>query len=835
MEDQAEIHRMTLSTEVLERRHAINDIVNVFSLLPDKKQAWKDLHLLTNDTDSYVRGRAAEVVGTSFLFIHNKHQAWADLHRLTEDTANFVRSCAAEVLGIVYYIISDRKPVWDDIQRLTTDKISFVRERAVDAVCLVFSEIPDKWQPWNYLHRLTKDQSSRVRLRTAIALGSSFNYIPDKSRVLAEDDLFRLTLDKNDEVRRGATNSLGFAFSNLPDKTRAFANLIQLAQDVDSNVRASANYSLGRASIFNANEAQSEETLTEQLRTAIDYFENSMVEAIGSGNPARFCLPFYRSFFLMAFKKQVTEAEIRKYLAEARSICKGSISKEKLLKAVENLSNALKEVQRARDFNEIKGDLNAYRRYCDRACELLDTTEDKAPGASKLIRKGLPIIDERIKEIISEIQEKAKALCKETKGTAFENLGKDVNSAGQNLLNVRDPIGLEKQVQNMLIVLNSICSSMPEEERGDACEFLKKANDEHYIEDKLSSINMVLSKIPTNIRKAVVMTKIEIKNSTNTQVAVGNGNIQKIRTSTKPEYGLDEPKKPRKNTKSAISIDEKIQQKNEMIEQILDNWGFRPGVGKRDEKKADIKKWLHRFQLSEFEDAFLILERIQYHDSHIVDGYMEGLSGELKKIFDNDLSEILFYQLGESPASSGGNLLYSYRKDLGLPESSFPYLPFKDIDLSGKKAIVFFDDIIGSGNQAVRFAKNHLKNIKIDKYYVALMAFEKGLENVRNNGGFKKVIVHEIISEELRAFSPGSQVFPDADTREQIKRLCGKYGKLLYPKHPLGYDDSQALIVFPHNTPNNTLPIIWASEKNEKEPGYIWYPLWERIKKIEKK
>src|SRR5665811_292991 len=202
---------------------------------------------------------------------------------------------------------------------------------------------------------------------------------------------------------------------------------------------------------------------------------------------------------------------------------------------------------------------------------------------------------------------------------------------------------------------------MPEEQRGDACEFLKKANDEHYIEDKLSSINMVLSKIPPHIRKAIVMTKIEIKNSINTQVAVGNGNIQKIRTSKKSEYELDDSKKPRKVTKYAISIDEKIQQNNASIEQILDNWGFSPGHGKRDEKKADIKKWLHRFLLSEFEDAFLILERIQYHDSHTVDGYMEGLSGELKKVFDNDLSEILFYPLGESPASSGGNLLYSYR------------------------------------------------------------------------------------------------------------------------------------------------------------------------------
>ncbi|MCJ7618452.1 MAG: toll/interleukin-1 receptor domain-containing protein, partial [Desulfobacterales bacterium] len=284
----------------------------------------------------------------------------------------------------------------------------------------------------------------------------------------------------------------------------------------------------------------------------------------------------------------------------------------------------------------------------------------------------------------------------------------------------------------------------------------------------------------------------------------------------------------------SISINEKIRQNNASIEQILDNWGFRPGHGKREEKKADIEKWLHRFSLSEFDDAFLILERIQYHDSHTVDGYIEGLSRELKKVLNDDLSEILFYPLGESPASSGSNLLYSYRKNLGLPETSFPYVPFKDIDLSGKKAIVFFDDIIGTGNQAVEFAEKHLHDIKIDIYYVALMAFEKGLENVRNNGCFKKVIVHEIISEDLKAFSPESQVFSDADTRKRIKILCEKYGKELYPKHPLGYDDSQALIVFPHNTPNNTLPIIWASDKNEKEPGYVWYPVWERIKRYEK-
>lgn len=61
--------------------------------------------------------------------------------------------------------------------------------------------------------------------------------------------------------------------------------------------------------------------------------------------------------------------------------------------------------------------------------------------------------------------------------------------------------------------------------------------------------------------------------------------------------------------------------------------------------------------------------------------------------------------------------------------------------------------------------------------------------------------------------------------------ICQKYGEKLYPKHPLGYDDSQLLIAFEYNTPNNTLPIIWSSTNNESSNiETIWHPIFERRK-----
>jgi hypothetical protein len=39
--------------------------------------------------------------------------------------------------------------------------------------------------------------------------------------------------------------------------------------------------------------------------------------------------------------------------------------------------------------------------------------------------------------------------------------------------------------------------------------------------------------------------------------------------------------------------------------------------------------------------------------------------------------------------------------------------------------------------------------------------------------------------------------------------------------HPLGHNNSQALIVFAHSTPNNSIPILWSSKK--------WRPIFERF------
>ena len=544
MVDYAKIHRMAQNDAVKKRKEAVDQIINNFGILPDKEkeQASNDLLALTKDENSDVRRGAADALGPAFQYMTDKEQAWNDLLALTKDKNNDVQWDAAYALGPAFQYMTDKERASKDLLALTKDENIDVRMGTAAALSPAFQYMTDKEQAWKDLLKLTKDKDNSVRFCAGNALGPAFQYATDKEQ--AWNDLLTLTTDKNDSLRRRLADALGFfyqivfqymtgngqasndqilqasydvimkgkddslrfcagnalgpAFQYMTDKEQAWNDLLALTKGKNTDIRVSSNYSLGKISIYRATEAESEERLKEEMNRAIRFFEKSSQET-KYFNPAEFCLPFYRSYNAVISRQEDAEEEIAKNLEEAKQAVAGSESKEKLLEAVENLANALQEAQKLRDLDEIQADLNAYRRYCNRAEELLDETEDKAPGAAKLMRRGLPIIDKRIKEIIAEIQEKTTVLCKETKDSPLEDIGKEVNKIGQNLLRVRDPIGLEKSVNILEIALSDICNRMVGIEKGDACELLEREKNEQYIEDKLPLMSLILSKVSSQI------------------------------------------------------------------------------------------------------------------------------------------------------------------------------------------------------------------------------------------------------------------------------------------------------------------------------------------------
>ncbi|HWQ48672.1 MAG TPA: HEAT repeat domain-containing protein, partial [Methanosarcina sp.] len=271
----------------------------------------------------------------------------------------------------------------------------------------------------------------KKRMHALRQLKILFSSIPNKQQ--AWNGLLRLTNDKDWWVRHSAAKALSSVFSQIPDKQQAWNDLHRLTKDENSLVRFSSNHSLGRVSIFMASQAETEEDYKKELEKAIEFFETASKET-SYYNPAQFCLPFYCSFYTIIFKKQEAREEVNKYLEEAKSAIKDSESKKQLFEAVQNLSEALKQVQSMRYLSGMKNELNFYRKYCDHAAELMKYAGENAPLATAVLRKGLPILDRNLKELLEEIQKKAKIACRESIGTDTEAIICGINREIQNAI-----------------------------------------------------------------------------------------------------------------------------------------------------------------------------------------------------------------------------------------------------------------------------------------------------------------------------------------------------------------------------------------------------------------
>lgn len=143
--------------------------------------------------------------------------------------------------------------------------------------------------------------------------------------------------------------------------------------------------------------------------------------------------------------------------------------------------------------------------------------------------------------------------------------------------------------------------------------------------------------------------------------------------------------------------------------------------------------------------------------------------------------------------------------------------------------IALIDDIFGSGDTVIDFFKMVRKKISPNWKVVALSVtyMPEAQRRLRSKG---IDVYGEPIISIFHAIRNAGLI--DSKNEPKYKKLSVKYGRTLFrPKEglikTLGYKSSQAFVGFEYGVPNNTLPIIWASEK-ESGTGKNWYPIFAR-------
>lgn len=490
---QERIHKLRCSDDPKERIKALEQLRSNFPLLPDKEKAGNDLHKLAKDDNSDVRRPATLILSELFHYIPDKQTAWKDLHNRTKDIDNDVRWMATFAIGPIYSEVPNQQQAWNDLHKLTYDKNNGIRGMAAKSLRSAFPHISNKEEVWNDLHRLTHDEDGIVRGVAAKSLRSAFPYISDKESMW--NDLHRLSVDEDYSVRLGVTSTLGSSYSHIPDKETALGDLYKLANDEKRAVQSAAYHSLGKISVFKASQAENEEEYRKELENAIEFFEKASQESISSSS-SQFCLPFYRSFHTILFNKNEAKEEVNKYLAEAKGAINGSRSKEQLLKVVEKLANALEKVQNLEymDLESKKSKLNSYREKCEHADDLFKETEQTSPFATEVLRKGLPILDRNLKELIEEIQNKAKIACQVSQDTPAQEIACAVNQEVKSW-----EIGSQEEmgwyVATIVMALNSKIPHAPENE--EVLYMIESMKYEKDLAKQYRTLSTVIGLIPT--------------------------------------------------------------------------------------------------------------------------------------------------------------------------------------------------------------------------------------------------------------------------------------------------------------------------------------------------
>ena len=264
--------------------------------------------------------------------------------------------------------------------------------------------------------------------------------------------------------------------------------------------------------------------------------------------------------------------------------------------------------------------------------------------------------------------------------------------------------------------------------------------------------------------------------------------------------------------------------------------------------KDRIKKWLNNFLEKEQEFALKLLENFKFIGAEeLKESCLELYITLISSITHHDLhikipEDLIFVNFGEQ-AKSSEMISYYFRLATNLPEKCFQNLYNPKIETIPKnKAIIYVDDISGSGNQFLDYWKDFKEKMKIrwkDDFndflesnvliYLPLFITESGKIIIENNSNFKVIYLpHHLLTNKHVPLSNECDIFTRTEI-EQAREIFLKYGKKLYPKAPLGYGDTGLLITFFYNTPNNTLPIIWQKSPSKFCDSMInWEPLFPR-------
>lgn len=241
--------------------------------------------------------------------------------------------------------------------------------------------------------------------------------------------------------------------------------------------------------------------------------------------------------------------------------------------------------------------------------------------------------------------------------------------------------------------------------------------------------------------------------------------------------------------------------------------------------QAIVEDWIEQFEDRHKDTAARVLDSLQFITFNTIGVAFRDALASLPGWSVSESKRVgkwRFVPFSQSSGESADSMMHRFRianNLAGKPHNPM-FLYRSELASEGlgpEDSVVFVDDFTATGDQVLEaweiFAEllTECGNI----YYVCVAASKSAIARVQNETDMK-VIAQCILTSKDDIFDDACAYFDDKE-----KRTIEQYCKLASKANPRGRGNCGYVLVFAHQCPNNSIPILHAESRN-------WTPLFPR-------
>lgn len=231
-----------------------------------------------------------------------------------------------------------------------------------------------------------------------------------------------------------------------------------------------------------------------------------------------------------------------------------------------------------------------------------------------------------------------------------------------------------------------------------------------------------------------------------------------------------------------------------------------------------IDRWIEQFPQADRDLAARVLDSVDFISNEQISAAFRSILNSLPNWNIEEGrrdGKWRFVPFSSSAGESGDTMMHKFRLANGLSSKNYNELfiwksDLLRADLGPEDTVIFVDDFSGSGTQACNAWPETEELLPgKPKIYLALVAATVSARDRIQRETEIVVVPHQTLAETENIFSPYCDCFSDGE-KEDILRYCRRLDK----KQPKGFGECGLVLVFAHNCPNNSIPILHKSTQN---------------------